>query len=161
MQDRVSTIEKKRLFIGAGLAALVVVAIATGIYATQQANANQPSSNVVVPGETDMHIDLQVNDLMAEADTLADLTEMVDGAMSRGQQGDGGASNSNVQVRVNGTSIDTPENGIVHKQITTQDGSTKIDFWSHSSTTSGESMDRSSINVDVDSSVEMRNNTQE
>lgn len=158
MQGTVSTNLKKKLLIGVGLSALVITAIVTGVYAAHRADANQPSSSVVVVEEADMQINLDASDWLVKPDNLIHLTDFASSASSGGRQG---VANSNVEVRVNGKSIDAPENGSVHKKITTQDGSTSIKFWARSNTTSGESFDQSSINVDVNSSVEMRNDTRE
>jgi len=149
---------KKKPLLGAGLSVLVVATITTSVYATQQADANQSSSNILMPVETDIHIDMMAGDWLVEPDNLANLTEMTSNAPSSGQQG---VTDSNVNVRVNGMSIDTPENGTVYKEITSEDGSTRINFRSNSNTSSGESQSRSSVKFNVDSSVEMRSETRE
>lgn len=161
MHSKLSSSRKNNLILVAALAALAVVAVVAGIYASNQADANQSSGNVAVPEEADMNIELKVGDWLATPDDAVNLPESPNAATGDRQQGATNTANSNVELRVNGVPVETPANGSVQKQIITDDGSTRVNFWSQSTTSSDESDGQASIDVDIDSSIKVRNETSE
>ena len=143
---------KKKMLFGAGLLALILVAIFIGINTTNRANANQTSNNVSTPEEMDMNINVKVGDGLVELNKSVNIAES-DGTMSQ----DGtNATNPNVQVQVDGVPVTVPENGSVHKEINTENGSARIDISSESSNSSGDSQTRSRININSNSSSSVR-----
>ncbi|MES2630683.1 MAG: hypothetical protein V4611_01880 [Patescibacteria group bacterium] len=147
---------KKKVMVGVGVLACVVAMIIIGIYTTYRADANQLSNGVSAPGEADMRVDVKVDNGLAEPQSVTSATESDNVAPSSNQQEE---TSPNVEVRVDGTPINVPESGSVHKVINTEDGSTSIDISTQSNSSSGDSRTRSSLNVDIDSSVQVRNET--
>jgi hypothetical protein len=152
---------KKKMLLGAGLLVLAVAMILVGIYATFQADARQLERSTPVLNEKDVRIDEKVGNTLLESDAVTGAIEPDTATVDNSQQGETKPANSNVKVRVNGESIAVPENGTVHKEINTQNGSTSIDVTSQSNGSSGNSSTQSSINVDFDSSVQIRGESRE
>lgn len=162
MHDIAATTLKKKLLIGAGVLALILATIGIGLYTTYRAGADQFTSNVAAPEEADMRIDLKINDGLVELEKITNVAEP-ETASNSTEQGQTSSTNSNVEVQVNGTPIDLPENGSVQKEIVTEDGSAKINISSQSNTSSGDTRTRSSIRIDsdTDSSLRIRSHSTE
>lgn len=156
MQRIAAMNSKKKILFGVGLIVLIIATIITGLYVTNRTNANQSLTNVSTPKEANMNLDVKVQDGQVEAQSISNATESGDTSSSDTQQGATNTSNSNINVQVNGTPIDVPENGTVYKEIITDDGSATINFKSESSSSSNDTRTRSKINIDVDSSVQVR-----
>lgn len=157
MHEKLLASSRKKAIFGAIIAGLVVVAIFAGIHVLNRTPSQQSSNNIVVPEEADMNIELKVGDWLAMPDNAVNLPESPNTATDDSQQGATNTANSNVELRVNGVPVETPANGSVQKQIITEDGSTRVNFWSQSNTSSNESDGQASINVDIDSSIKVRN----
>jgi len=159
VHDIVTRNWKKKVFFGIGLLVSVAVMISIGLYAAHRTGANQLSADVTAPEETDMRINVKVDNGVVEPQDAVNDTR-ADSTVSNGESSE---TNPSVQVQVDGTSIDIPEDGTVHKVIQTEDGSTSIDISTQSNSSSGDSRTRSSINIDADtdSSVRIRSQTRE
>ncbi len=144
--------KKNRLF-GIGLFIGILVVILIGLYATYRANTNNLLSNSAsISNTTDANLDVKVENKSMEIESKPSTTAPDTTVPTASQPAETNVSSSDIDVRVNGTPIEVPENGTVHEQIITENGSTKIDITSQSNTSSGDSRTRSSINLDVDSS---------
>lgn len=161
MDSIVARTWKKKVIFGVSLLVCVVAVIFFGTYATYRANAERLSTGVSAPEETDMHIDVKVNNGLIEPQKTMSTQESNNVAPSTNQQAETNETKSDVKVRVDGKTIDVPENGSIHKEITTENGSASIDVSTQSNSSSNNSRTRSSIKVDVDSSVRVRSETRE
>ncbi len=103
-----------------------------------------------------MDIDMKVENGLMGTETVTNLDSTTPPAGD--QQA---AAAPKVNVEVNGTPIEVPQNGTVQKEVTTEDGSASINISSQSNTSSGHTRTRSSIKVDSDSSVKIRTETRE
>lgn len=147
---------KKKLLIGVGLAVLIVATLIIGIYVTNRAGANESSVTVSSPEETDMYIDARVESIPTDLEALNDSVGSDGTSAETTQQGETSSTDSNVQVRVNGAPIDVSKNESIHKEIHTENGSTRINISSQSSGSSNDST-QSSINIKIDSSAQVQN----
>lgn len=162
MQGVVAKSWKKEVFLGIGLLLFIVATISIGIYTTNRANADRLSAGASAAKGADMRIDVKLENTMIEPQSITNAMELDNSALNSEQQGSTSNSTSpDVQVHVDGAPIAVPENGSVHKEITTDEGSTKVDISTQSNNSSGDSRSRSSINIDVDSSVRVRSQTSE
>jgi len=154
---------KKKVLFGVGVLVCIVAMVIIGIYTTRHTGANQVSTGASAPKEADMRVDVKVDNGPAEPQDVPSVAGPDSTAPSGSQQGETNQTSQNVKVRVDGTPIDVPENGSVHKVIDSENGSTSIDITTQSDSSSGESRSRSSLNVDMDSdsSVRIRNETRE
>lgn len=96
-----------------------------------------------------MNIEMKVESGLANPEDVPGITE----PDNTTQQG---AANQNVQVQVDGVPVTVPENGSVHKEINTENGSARVDISSESSNTSGDSHTRSRININSNSNSSVR-----
>lgn len=161
MQTSVAKTWKKELFFGIGLLAFLIATIITGIYATNRADADRVSTNVSATEGVDMRIDVKMESVLIDPEMITSVMEFDNAALNGNGQEAAGQTAPNVEVSVDGAPIAVPENGSVHKDITTEDGTTSVDISTQSNTPSGDSRTRSSVNIDVDSSVRIRNETNE
>ena len=163
MEDIVARNRKKKVVFGVAVLLCIAVMTIIAINTTQYTGANQVSTGVSAPKETDTRVDVKVDNGPAEPQSVISVNELDTAVPGANQQGDANQASSNVEVRVDGTPIDVPENGSVHKVINTENGSTSIDVSAQSNVSSGDSRTRSSLNVDVDgdASVRIRNETRE
>lgn len=153
---------KKKILFGVGLLLFISATIVAVTYATFRADANQSSIRMSVPEESNTRVDIKVDNEPEEPNKVAESMESGNSAARGAQQSKAPTSNPNVDVHVNGAPIDVPENGSVHKEIVTQNGSASINVSSQSSSISASNSNtRSSINVGVDSSVRVQSNTGE
>ena len=149
---------KKKALISAGLLAFVA-AIITGIYTTSRADSNHSATGNSAVEAADMNFEVKVDNGLIEPESATNFMES-NTSSSSSQQGNSSAS-PNVDVTVNGTPIEVPQNGTVQKEISNEDGSASINISSQSNTSSGTTRTKSKIKVDVDSSVRIRNQTSE
>ncbi|MGH7217903.1 MAG: hypothetical protein ACREGE_00440 [Candidatus Microsaccharimonas sp.] len=149
------------MFLGIGLAMLIIGAIIFSAYAVYQADAHRSLTSVSVPEHTDAYIDVKVEGGQVEPESTTTVMEPDVAPLNGAQQSQTNSTNPNVDMRVNGTPVDVPENGSVHKRVTTENGSTSVDVSSQSNTLSDDSRTRSSININFDSSTQVRNETRE
>lgn len=151
---------KKKVFFGVAALMCIVALVIIG-YTAHYTSANQLSNGVSAPKETDMRIDMKAKNESVKPEGTTGVIGSDTAALSSNQQGETDETNSNVEVRVDGTPIDVSKDGSVHKVIKTEDGSTSIDISIQSNNSSGDSRTRSSLNVDTDSSVRIRSETRE
>lgn len=149
------------MFLGIGLAMLVIGVIVMSVYVVYQTDAHRSLTSVSAPERTDSYIDMKVESVQVQPEAAPTVTEPDATPLGDTQQNASTPANSNVEMRVNGTQVDVPENGSVHKNITTENGSTSVDVSSRSNTSSDDSHTRSSINIDFNSSTQVRNETRE
>lgn len=151
MQGIAATNLKKKMLLGASLLVLAVAMIFAGMHATFQADAKQSVGSTPVSNKNDIRIDEKVGNTLMESNTVPSAKESDNASLGSGPQGETKPANSNVEVRVNGEPVTVPENGSVHKEINTENGSASIDVSSQSHTSTGNSSSQSSINVNFDS----------
>lgn len=152
---------KSTVLFGIGLILFIVATISVGMYAANRTGAEQSITTVSTPNETDTSIEVKVDNGLVEPESITSIMELDNTTLSDTQQSEPAQVNPGVEVRVDGTAIEVPEEGTVHKEIVTEDGSTNIDISTQSNTSSGDSRTRSSINIDVDSSTRIRSQTEE
>ena len=147
---------KQKALIVAGLLVLLAVAVTFALSIANRAEANQSVTGTAVLEASAMDIDMKVENGLMGTETVTNLDSTTP---STGNQQAEAAPK--VDVEVNGTPIQVPENGTVKKEITTDEGSASINISSQSNTSSGHTRTRSSIKVDSDSSVKIRTETRE
>lgn len=152
---------KKKVLLGVGLLLCIVAMIVFGTYVTYRTGADQLSTGLSTPEEADLRIDVKVENGLVKPQNITSAMGLDNVAPSGNQHGKTNVTDPDVKVRVDGTPIDVPEDGLVHKRINTENGSTSIDVSTQSNSSSGNSRTQSSINIDVDSSVRIRSETRE
>lgn len=122
---------KQKSLLGAALFTLLAI-LTVGAYATSRATLNQTATSEPTIEATAIDIDMKVENEIAEP--TGQVVQEPNGSEGDNQAGEVNTMNSKIQVEVGGTPVQVPENGTVKKEITTNEGSAKIDISSGSPT---------------------------
>ena len=156
MHDIATLSFKKKALIVAVLLVLIAVAVSFALYTSNRAQANQSVTGTPVLEASTMDIDMKVENGLMETESVTS-----PGSSPSSESTQQTEATPKVNVEVNGTPVQVPENGTVKKEITTEEGSASINISSQSNTSSGHTRTRSSIKVDSDSSVDIRTRIRE
>lgn len=132
-----------------GMGILALIVIPTGLVSWGYYTFAMPSNKST---EQQTHNDaLSTSTSTAQTQSQAQDDPLLSSMSNSGKA----TTNNNTQVSVNGQDVPVPRNGVVHKEILTNNGTTTVDISSDSSTT-GSSQSTVNMQLDVHSHTDSR-----